>query len=144
MVEESPRFMQNRQSAAPAAYEGKLLQARKWKGHMEAGRRPEDPEVVILRWSELGEGAKREHFERAHNFPAHHPGIDATRDRIVRSGHFGYPNDNMLRGELERMREDCSEWCKSCSTCQLLAKWNAEDETVSPIPARPWADVSLD
>jgi hypothetical protein len=144
MVEESPRFMQNRQSAAPAAYEGKLLQARKWKGHMEAGRRPEDPEVVILRWSELGEGAKREHFERAHNFPAHHPGIDATRDRIVRSGHFGYPNDNMLRGELERMREDVSQWCKTCSTCQLLAKWNTEDETLSPIPARPWADVSLD
>ena len=144
LVEESPRFQQNRQSAAPAAYEGRLLQARKWKGHMEAGRRPEDPAVVILRWSELGEADKRTHFERAHNYPAHHPGIDATRDRIVRSGHFGYPNDNMLRGELERMREDCAAWCKTCSTCQLLAKWNAEDETLSPIPARPWADVSLD
>ena len=144
LVEESPRFVQNRQSAAPAAYEGRLLQARKWKGHMEAGRRPEDPETIILRWSELGEADKRVHFERAHNYPAHHPGIDATRDRIVRSGHFGYPNDNMMRGELERMREDCSAWCKSCSTCQLLAKWNAEDDTLSPIPARPWADVSLD
>ena len=144
MVEESPRFIQNRQSAAPAAYEGKLLQARRWKGHMEAGRRPEDPEVAILRWSELGEADKRVHFERAHNFPAHHPGVDSTRDRIVRSGRFGYPNDNMLRGELERMREDCSEWIKTCSTCQLLAKWNAEDETLAPIPARPWADVSLD
>jgi hypothetical protein len=143
-VEESPRFRQNRQSAAPAAYEGKLLQARKWKGHMEAGRRPEDPEVEILRWSELREEEKRAHFERAHNFPAHHPGIDATRDRIVRSGHFGYPNDNMIRGELERMREDIAAWCKTCSTCQFLAKWDAEDETLSPIPARPWADVSLD
>jgi hypothetical protein len=50
----------------------------------------------------------------------------------------------MMRGELERMREDCAAWCKTCSTCQLLAKWNAEDETLSPIPARPWADVSLD
>jgi hypothetical protein len=144
LVEESPRFQQNRQSAAPAAYEGRLLQARKWKGHMEAGRRPEDPAVTILRWSELGEAIKRTHFERAHNYPAHHPGIDATRDRIVRSGHFGYPNDNMMRGELERMREDCAAWCKTCATCQLLAKWNAEDETLSPIPARPWADVSLD
>jgi hypothetical protein len=70
---------------------------------MEAGRRPEDPAVIILRWSELGEADKCTHFERAHNYPAHHPGIDAMRDRIVRSGHFGYPNENMMHGELERM-----------------------------------------
>jgi hypothetical protein len=42
------------------------------------------------------------------------------------------------------MLEDVRGFKAACPTCQLLRKWDQEDDTLSTIPARPWVDVSID
>ena len=138
MAREDAAWQHNRASPAPESYGGLMQQRERWQGHEAEGRLPEDA-GPLPKWSELGEAAKREAFERAHCFPASHAGAIPTRDRIIKRGNF-----SLARGELERMLEDVRVFKAACPTCQLLRKWDQEDDTLSTIPARPWVDVSVD
>jgi len=138
MAREDAAWQHNRASPAPDSYSGQILQRERWQGHEAAARLPEDA-GSLQKWSELGEAEKRAAFEQAHCFPASHAGALPTRDRIIRRGKF-----SLARGELERMLEDVRTFKAACPTCQLLRKWDQEDETLSSIPARPWVDVSVD
>jgi hypothetical protein len=42
------------------------------------------------------------------------------------------------------MLEDVRAFKAACPICQLLRRWDQEDNTLSSIPARPWVDVSVD
>jgi hypothetical protein len=138
MAHEDATWRHNRATAAPDSYGGQIQQRDRWQGNEVAGRLPEDT-GPLQRWSELGEVAKRAAFEQAHCFPASHAGAIPTRDRIIKRGNF-----SLAKGELERILEDVRGFKASCPTCQLLRKWDQEDETLSAIPARPWVDVSVD
>ena len=138
MAHEDATWRHNRATAAPESYGGQIQQRDRWQGNEVAGRLPEDA-GPLQRWSELGEVAKRAAFEQAHCFPASHAGAIPTRDRIIKRGNF-----SLAKGELERILEDVRGFKASCPTCQLLRKWDQEDETLSAIPARPWVDVSVD
>jgi hypothetical protein len=138
MAHEDAAWQHNRATAAPESYGGQILQRGRWLGHEAGGRLPDDS-GPLPKWSELGEAQKREAFEKAHCFPASHAGVIPTRDRIIKRGNF-----SLARGELERMLEDVRGFKAACPTCQLLRKWDQEDDTLSSIPARPWVDVSID
>ena len=138
MAHEDASWQHNRATAAPESYGGQIQQRGRWVGHEAGGRLPDDA-GPLPKWSELNQAAKRAAFEQAHCFPASHAGAIPTRDRIIKRGNF-----SLARGELERMLEDVREFKAACPTCQLLRKWDQEDDTLSSIPARPWVDVSID
>ena len=138
MAHEDAAWRHNRATAAPESYGGQIQQRGRWLGNEAGGRLPDDA-GPLPKWSELGEAAKREAFEQAHCFPASHAGAIPTRDRMIKRGNF-----SLARGELERMLEDVRGFKAACPTCQLLRKWDQEDDTLSTIPARPWVDVSID
>jgi hypothetical protein len=138
LAHEDAAWQYNRASAAPDSYGGQIQQRERWQGHEDEARLPESagPRPV---WSQLNETAKRAAFEQAHCFPASHAGAIPTRDRIIRRGRF-----SLAKGELERMLEDVRAFKAACPICQLLRRWDQEDNTLSSIPARPWVDVSVD